>query len=59
MTQMHNTQAYYHSKRPIDASDERSTPESTLWKLALLAAIAYLVWSDRPLVVFKIGRAHV
>lgn len=27
--------------------------ESTLWKLVLLAAIAYLIWTDRPLVVFS------
>ncbi len=53
MTQMHNTQAYYHDKRRAVASEERYSSESTLWKLALLAAIAYLVWSDRPLVVFS------
>ncbi|MBL7804595.1 MAG: glucosaminidase domain-containing protein [Saprospiraceae bacterium] len=53
MAQLHNTHAFYGTQKPLDAPEDRQRTESTLWKLALLAAIAYLVWSDRPLVVFS------
>ncbi len=53
MAHLHDTQTFYSGKHTIAVDNEQHRTEPMLWKLALLAAFAYLVWSDQPLVVFS------
>lgn len=53
MSHLHDTQTFFSGKPTISVSGDGYRMESMLWKLVLLAAVAYLVWSDRPLVVFS------
>lgn len=52
MTHLHHAQSFAGDKTPA-ANGAAPIQESVLWKLALLAAVAYLVWTDRPLVVIS------
>lgn len=54
MTRLYQAPLFPGNKTTVAAPDSApSGQESVLWKLALLAALAYLVWSDRPLAILS------